>query len=63
MNSSKRNKTNDNKKYIAIDDTEYTAMDILNNKKIYEILNEYTNNNILPASINRIINLYLKANF
>ena len=55
MNSSKRNKTNSYKKYIAIDDTKYTAMDILNNKKIYEILNKYKNYNTNLKDQNKII--------
>ena len=55
MNSSKRNKTNGNKKYIAIDDTEYTTTDFLNNKKIYEILNKYKDYNISLKDQNKII--------
>ena len=55
MSSLKRNTTNSNKKYIAIDDTEYTATDFLNNKKIYEILNKYKDYNINLKDKNRII--------
>ena len=55
MNSSKRNKTNSNKKYIAIDDTEYTTTDFLNNKKIYEILNKYKDYNKNLKDQNKII--------
>ena len=55
MNSSKRNKTNGNKKYIAIDDTGYTTTDFLNNKKIYEILNKYKDYNISLKDQNKII--------